>query len=192
MTTLTENTEFDRQTRGPSLLPFDEKDLLALRVLPAEFSRMAGVSKQTVSRWIKENKITLGADGRLDPNVAMRQLLKNGDPGRIRARLIRQAYSDMSNLRNQSAKVEEVEEQLAEANRRIQYLDGFIEEIGLANELVIDILVDAVEKIREQPDRESLRRLFADLMDAASIKAGEALGIIDAEPLFQALEDAGN
>lgn len=187
MTTPTDNTGLDRQMRPQSLLPFDERDLLSLRVLPAEFSRMSGVSKQTVSRWISGGKITLGADGRLDPNVAMRQVLKNCDPGRVRARLIRQAYSDMADLRKQSAQVEEIEEELAEANRRIRYLNSFIEEIDLANELAVDILVEAVERIRNQPDRESLRRLIVVLMDQASTKAGESLGTIDADPWFSAL-----
>lgn len=96
------------------LLPFAESDLLAVRLLPAEFARAICVSKQTVSRWIKGDKITLGCDGRLDPNVAMRQVLRNGDPGRTRARLLRQAMTEVAELREAAARLPLVEQQLAE------------------------------------------------------------------------------
>ena len=66
---------------GSSLLPFAESDMLAVRLLPAEFARTVGVSRQTVSQWIKQGKVTLGADGRLDPTRAFRQLLRPLPPG---------------------------------------------------------------------------------------------------------------
>lgn len=99
--------------KAQSPLPFDERDLLAVRLLPAEFSRVVGVSKQTVSRWIRDEKVTLGADGRLDPTKAFRQLLRTGNPGRIRARLVRQAFADMADLRAQAARANELALQVA-------------------------------------------------------------------------------
>ena len=50
-----------------STLPFDMADMIAVRLLPAQFARMVGVSKQSVSKWIRAGKVTLGPDGRLDP-----------------------------------------------------------------------------------------------------------------------------
>lgn len=89
-------------------LPFAETELLAVRLRPAEFARCIGVTKQSVSRWIADGKVTLGADGRLNPTAAMRQLLRTGDPGRIRARLVRQAFADMGDLRAMAARADEL------------------------------------------------------------------------------------
>ena len=90
------------------MLPFAEAELLAVRLRPSEFARCIGVTKQSVSRWIADCKVTLGADGRLNPTQAMRQLLRTGDPGRIRARLVRQAFADMGDLRAQAARADEL------------------------------------------------------------------------------------
>lgn len=101
------------------LLPFAEGELLAVRLLPAEFSRVLGVSKQSVSRWIKSGKVTVGCDGRINPNEGMRQLLRNGDPGRIRARLIRSAVSDLSELRAQVSQLEILEKEMEQLRQAL-------------------------------------------------------------------------
>lgn len=98
-----------------SSLPFSDSELLAVRLLPSEFARAVGVSKQCVSLWVKNEKVTLGADGRLNPQAAMRQLLRNGNPGRIRARIVRQAFADMADLRTEAARASDLEQQLAAA-----------------------------------------------------------------------------
>lgn len=89
-------------------LPFAEVELLAVRLRPAEFARAIGTTKQSVSRWIKDGKVTLGADGRLNPTKAMRELLRTGDPGRIRASLVRHALSDMGDLRAQANRADDL------------------------------------------------------------------------------------
>lgn len=101
------------------LLPFAEGELLAVRLLPAEFSRALGVSKQSVSRWIKSGKVTVGCDGRINPNEGMRQLLRNGDPGRIRARLIRSAVSDLSELRAQVSQLDILEKEMEQLRQAL-------------------------------------------------------------------------
>ena len=180
MTSIRKTENQTPETAVSSLLPFDEKDLLSIRLLPAEFARAAGVSKQTVSRWIQQDKITLGADGRLDPNVAMRQVLKNSTPGRVRARLVKQAYSDMAGLREEASRASILEEQLAEANDRIAFLEGFSEEQDLAGEIFIELLVEAVESVRSRAaeGREALQSLLEEIRDNASIRAGERVGNI--------------
>ena len=44
------------------------------RVTQAEFARIMGVNRSTVRRWVLNGRITLGADKRLDPEAAKKQL----------------------------------------------------------------------------------------------------------------------
>lgn len=94
----------------PSPLPFDPAELVALRVLPAQFARMCEVSKQTVSQWIKRGIVTLGPDGKLDPAVAGRQVIERTNPIKLRARVFRHATAGLDELR---ARVRELEQELA-------------------------------------------------------------------------------
>ncbi len=94
----------------PAPLPFDPAELVALRVLPAQFARMCEVSKQTVSQWIKRGIVTLGPDGKLDPAVAGRQVIERTNPIRLRARVFRHATAGLDESR---ARVRELEQELA-------------------------------------------------------------------------------
>lgn len=88
----------DLESMRPSTLPFDPADMVAVRVRPAQFARMAGVSKQAVSMWIKEGKVTIGPDGLLDPVIASRQVFERTDPARLRARVFRDAVAPYAEL----------------------------------------------------------------------------------------------
>lgn len=108
-------TRHDSATHGsaeprPSLLPFDPADLVALRVSPAQFARMCAVSKQSVSQWIKQGKVTLGPDGKLDPAKASREIFERTDPARLRARVFKSAMEGRDDLRD---RVRQLEAQLA-------------------------------------------------------------------------------
>lgn len=95
------------QNARPSPLPFDPADLVAIRVLPAQFARMMEVSRQTVSRWIHEGKVTLGPDGKLDPAKATREVIERTDPARLRARVLKQATATHDELRDRIRELEE-------------------------------------------------------------------------------------
>jgi DNA-binding XRE family transcriptional regulator/antitoxin component HigA of HigAB toxin-antitoxin module len=77
-----------------------------LRVTRAQFARLLGVSRQTTSMWAKAGKITIGADGRLDPRVAVAQLLRHSDPGRLRAKVLAPLIEELSALRHRVAELE--------------------------------------------------------------------------------------
>lgn len=188
MTDQSKKAESDHSGRVQSpLLPFAEQELLSVRLLPAEFSRAAGVSKQTVSRWIKKNIVTLGADGRLDPKIAMRQILKNSDPGRVRARLVRMAYADLADLREQANRAGDLESQLADTISRMEYFENYAAELDLAFDRAVDVLVGGIAAIRAAQDPEALRKVFGGLLDAALLRAADerALrGVCDADFTF--------
>ena len=79
---------------------------MEVRVLPAHFARMMDVSKQTVSQWIKRGVITLGADGRVEPKRAARQVLDGTDPARLRARVFREIAQDLAAMRTRLVTLE--------------------------------------------------------------------------------------
>lgn len=88
-------------------LSFDPASLTqGIRVRPATFARMVGVSRQTVSGWIKQGKVTLYPDGTLDPAKAAKQVINNSDPARLRAKLFKTAVSDVASLQRRVAQLE--------------------------------------------------------------------------------------
>lgn len=145
----------------PSLLPFDPKDMMGMRVTPAVFAGMCGVTKQSVSRWIKKGWVTLGVDGRLDPVAATRQYLSHADPKRVRARVFRDALATQAELcaRIQSLEAEVVAERAAKAEmisfddlairldrliHSIVELPGIAKYPGILQEQLVDLAVEHV------------------------------------------------
>jgi len=97
------------------MLPFDPRELVAMRVRPAQFATMCSVSRQTVSQWTRKGWITPGPDGLIDPIAATRQLLQRANPARIRARIFREATESLGQLR---ARVLDLERALAKERER--------------------------------------------------------------------------
>lgn len=108
--------------RSP-MLPFDpgEIDRFGIRVTRAEFARLLGCSKQAVGEWVTAGKITLGADGRLDPRQAVAQLLRNSDPARLRARVLAPLVRDVVALQRRIA---ELEARLTAAEERAEFCEA--------------------------------------------------------------------
>ncbi len=98
----------DSATPKTGVLPFasGELDRSVLRLTRAEFARFMGVSKQAVGEWVTSGKITLGADGRLDPKQAVNQLLRNSDPARLRAKVLAPLVRDVGIMQKRVADLE--------------------------------------------------------------------------------------
>jgi len=103
------------------LLPFapGELDRSAIRMRQADFARLMGVSKQTVSQWVKAGKVRLDLEGFLEPRAAVRQLLKSSDPARLRSRVLAPILAELRDAQAREAallaQVTELRAQLAEA-----------------------------------------------------------------------------
>lgn len=69
---------------------------------------MLGTSKQSISRAIRDGKIVLGADGKVNPEQATAQYLRYSDPTRLRARLLAPLVRDLqaAQAREASARAE--------------------------------------------------------------------------------------
>lgn len=120
-------------------LPFDPVQTLraGLRVRPVDFAKLCGVSKATVSGWIKRGLCDLGPDGRLDPAAAAKQVMARADPQRLRAPLLRRAAESVSGAQSRAdalaAEVAGLRRELA-AERRLR-AQRYIHEEVLYNRL---------------------------------------------------------
>lgn len=152
----------------------DAPELLKIRIQPAQFARALGVSKQSVSRWLKDGWVCLGADGRLDPTVAIGQLLRRCDPGRLRARWLRQAVGEVQDLRDNLAIAEDrataAEAALRDALASVAGRDEWIASAERAAAIWKTLLVDVADELRAAPTADwpaILTRLELDADDAA-------------------------
>ena len=89
-----------------------------VRVRPADLARLFGVTKQGVSGWIKDGRITLGADGRVDPRVAVNQLLTTGNPARLRAAFLKPLVTELDVARR---RIRELEQALVVAKEDAEF-----------------------------------------------------------------------
>lgn len=162
----------------PSTLPFDQETLAqGIRVRPAQFARMCDVSKQAVSQWIAQGKITLFPDGTLDPARAAREVMNNSDPTRLRAKLFRAAASDVDALRKE---IGVLNLRLEETEARSQYLKRFSDEADMAAEIYRAMLMARLADIR-QMDVSAFAGLLDSLYDDAIIAGAGEIGSIDEE-----------
>lgn len=118
-----------------------ELDSSKIRVRPAEFARIIDCSKQAVSIWVSDGKITLGTDGRLNPGVAISQLLKNSNPSLLRARALKPL---VSKLKDCELKINDLENQIIGLKDDVEFSEGaaleFIEMLDLINRQLLDEL----------------------------------------------------
>ncbi len=99
-----------------SLIPEPE---MGLRVTQAEFARIMGVSRQSVSKWVAAGKVRPDLDGRFCPKRAARTVLASTDPKKIRARILKDAAEDAASLR---AEVDQLRETVDDSEANIRRL----------------------------------------------------------------------
>lgn len=155
----------------PSTLPFDPTYLTqGIRVRPAQFARMCNVSKQAVSGWVREGKITLFPDGTLDPARAARQVIANSDPSRLRARIFKCVTEDVITLRR---KIIDLEMELQKSGERCDYLESFNTELIRCSDLFMRLLIEREADIRAILDNHSFAGFLEALDDEVALIVGE-------------------
>lgn len=156
-----------------STLPFDLAEMIAVRLLPAQFARVVGVSKQSVSKWIRAGKVTLGPDGRLDPVAGIQEVLNKTAPTRLRARIFRQAMQGADAMRAEIRTLQRRCVQL-ESEARTCSTDLRAEVARLQRALVVagDHKAAAVAKALEREGRvmDAYRREIASRFDQLAIE----------------------
>lgn len=122
------DTSLDHVTAAPGatqeapsdLFASSDLDRLGLRVTRAEFAKLMGTSRQAVTLWTQQGRITVGTDGRFDPRQAVAQLLRTGDPARIRSRVLAPIVNELSQQRDRLA---QLERELAEAKENAEFYE---------------------------------------------------------------------
>ena len=137
MTNRTDTDTYRTHGKAQPALPFAEEELSTNgpRLRPAELARLLGVSRQTVSEWLKAGKTRLGADGRIDPRKAVADVLRTSDPARLRARVLAPLVEEVAALR---ARVAHLAHELAECEEDRQFHAGaeMVEQLTALESLV--------------------------------------------------------
>lgn len=173
----------------------NHKELLAIRVRPAEFARMLGVSKQTVSTWISTGKIGQPSvlDGRIDVQKSIQAVLRNTSPGRLRSRVLRAAVTDALGLRENLARAEDraeaAEAALRQAESLIAHLERWNADGDAHAETFRALLIEHADGLRAAPP-EAWEKTLSDLSDAAWDVVDPVDDTDDAAALLDGLREA--
>lgn len=179
---MTNRLDLDDSTPEPPFLPFSpgQLDRSGLRLTRAEFARFMEVSKQAVGEWVTSGKVTLGADGRLDPRQAVSQLLRNSDPARLRTRVLAPLVQDVGNLHKRIA---ELEADLSAAKEEAAFHEEAT--MQLAGQL-IDLqrhLQNEEADLASLPGRKIVAAILAWLSNVDDVASAPDLGILDCLPV---------
>jgi hypothetical protein len=185
----------------------DHKELLRMRIRPAEFARLLGVSKQCVSHWIRDGKIAQPSqlDGRIDVNRAIQSVLRNTDPGRLRSRVLRQAVDDAQALRANLARAEdraaaaeaalrEAQIKTREALSDARHRDAWIASCDRSAEIFKDLIVQHADELRDTPTEawsemlDALETVAIDAADGNQIEA-EATDALESLTTLRAIDE---
>lgn len=121
-------TRKSKQINETSSLPFNPDEVSVVRLNQAQIAEIFGVSRQAVNQWIKTGKVSIFADGTLDPAKVARELAKNTDPSRLKNKVFRQIRDETDSLRtqvgDQSQQIERLNAQVVTLKRRAAFLLG--------------------------------------------------------------------
>jgi hypothetical protein len=99
-------------------LPFESSQLetAGIRLLPSQLARVLNVSKQAVSQWVKQGRVILGSDGRVDPRQAIARLLATGDLSRMRLKILEPLRLEVA---ARDRRINDLEVMVAQRDQRI-------------------------------------------------------------------------
>lgn len=120
-----------------STLPFNPAELMEIRVSPAQLAEMCNVTRQSVSKWVRNGWVKLGPDGLVNPKAAIRQYMDCVDPARMRVRLVKDATASIPELR---ARIQSLEAKAVavEAAVRNQCEDDFARRVYAYSAAIVD------------------------------------------------------
>ena len=173
MTNQPNQSKPSKQTLEHSALSPSLDGRAGIRVRPADFAKIMNVSRQTVSQWIKQGKCTLGADGRLDPHQAAKQVIAASDPSRLRARTLRPATEERTAL---LAQIEDLKAQLQRAADPVALLAAELDRARI--EIAASILAERIN-VRTATDANVVFCAILTAIDNARMQDGLPSNLAD-------------
>jgi TolA-binding protein len=105
-------------------LAFPPGENPGLRVSQADLARLLGISSARVSQLVKTGKITVYSDGKIDPDRASREILKNCNPAKLRIKPFRSLRTELDELRDTAkqlrSQVRDHKQQISDLERQLQ------------------------------------------------------------------------
>lgn len=151
-----------------------------IRVLPAQLSRICGVSKQAVSTWIKKGRVVLGSDGRVDPREAFDRLASTGDITKIRMKILEPFRFQISRRDTEISKLRQelagLREKHARAVEDVEFHEGSCLELLEIFEALRRHLEDEYDDLLEIGPERIIRALTGWLEVALEKGSGDVAG----------------
>lgn len=95
-------TDLDRRADRPAFMLSSDTDdsqfLRGLTITQSQLARLFNVTKQAVHVWVRDGKIKINPDGKIDPNQALSQLLTGSDPSRLRCALLKPVRDEIDRI----------------------------------------------------------------------------------------------
>ena len=164
-----------------------ELEKAGIRVTRAEFSRIMGCSKQAVTDWVKSGRITVGCDGRFDPRAAVSQLLRTGDPARLRLRVLEPLAKELA---TKECLIADLRRDLAEAREEAGFERAAAAGLLCGQEALLVRLADEWESLKADDGRTAVD-LIAAWLDAAAQAGGDPGLCINTENAAQTEDGQG-
>lgn len=172
---MTNPRDVDREAAFPKLLfNSDELSRMAIRVRQSELAKILDCSRQAVNLWVRDGKIKLDADGRINPQQAIAQLLRSTDPALLRSRVLAPLVQNLCFLRERN---EQLQDELTLAQENSEFHESASS--GLLS--VLDSLSQQLSAewadIHALPPADGLQTLL-DWLDYALVYGNDAAGAI--------------
>lgn len=172
--------------RHGSLLSSDDQLLAGIRVTRAQFAKMMGCSRQAVTDWVQSGRVVVGPDGRFDPRKAVADLLRTGDPARLRARVLQPLAEEISAYRARIVALEAaLGESLMKCQDRCDVLREQVEFAEGANEELLEIFRELTvqlpcvfTQLAEMPGDGGAKIIVGWLETAMTVGVGDAGSIL--------------
>ena len=158
-----------------------------IRVTRAKFSRIMGCSKQAFTDWVKSGRITVGGDGRFDPRAAVSQLLRTGDPARLRLRVLEPLAKELA---AKERLVADLRRELADAREEGEFERTASFGLLLGQDALLVRLAEEWDSLKACDGR-TAAGLIAVWLDAAAMAGGDAGLCINTENPAQTEDDQG-
>jgi hypothetical protein len=166
-----------------------------IRVSKSDLARMLGISPSRVTQLVKAGTITQCADGRIDPDLASKQILKNCNPAKLRIKPFRGLQTELDDLRrqakNQRAQIDELRQENATQAQAIEQGKSElarVAELFAVSAMWLDAFIGMAEQM-PQDQRSADQASWGDALQAIYNEAHEAAKAMPVREALSCLDE---